>query len=266
MKKLILILCIGLLLNACSSDSNSDNNSNNPSSTDVLLLKTITDDIGTIQYFNYNGNKLASSSFSSNNSVITYTYNGNLLIKSEIQNLDLIQNMVSTYYYSDNILTSYTSLDVNTNSLSTGAITYNSDGSVTVFNTSSASSEYNRMWKRFYSQNNCVKEEYYTNVNNVMTLSNTKTFTYDNKNYYFKSQSGSYGTGVYGLVPNNQIGSITKNAAGIVINVTNTVYQYNSQDYPINAVTTSTPYTPYPMGNSSYPGSSTITTESYTYY
>jgi hypothetical protein len=99
-----------------------------------------------------------------------------------------------------------------------------------------------------------------------MTLISTKTMTYDNKNSYFKSQIGWFGaSNAYGPMLNNEISSITKNASGIVTKVTNTVYQYNSQDYPVNAVKTSTPYTLLPGGNSE-PGSSTITTESYTYY
>ena len=261
MKKLILILCIGLLLNSCSSD----NNSNNPVSTDVLLVKTITDDDGDIVFYNYNGNKLAGISFSNSNFFITFTYNGNLLIKQEWQNSDpafdptLIDFPPTYYYYSSNILTSITSGDNNY------TFTYNSDGSVTEL------SDYS-MWKRYYSQGNCIKEEYYnTNSNNVMTLYSTKTITYDNKNCYLKSQAG-YGNmtglewGGGSSLINNEIGSITKNASGVTTRVTNTVYEYNSQDYPINAVLTSTPYTPYPIGNDSYPGSSTITTKNFTYF
>ena len=256
MKKLILILCIGLLLNSCSSD----NNSNNPVSTDVLLVKTITDDDGDIDFCNYNGNKLTSISNSTNNIVITFTYNGNLLIKFEAQGPDpTIAGLIANYYYSNNILTSYTT---GYDNLQNHTITYNSDGSVTEL------SDY-RMEKRYYSQGNCIKEEYYTtNFNNVMTLDETRTISYDNKNSCFKSRAEWHGTlnsGPSSLI-NNEIGSITKNASGVTTRVTNTVYEYNSQDYPINAVKTSTPYTPYPTGNGSYPGSSTITTESYTYY
>jgi len=257
MKKLILILCIGILLNSCSSDSNS----NDPANTDVLLLKTLTDDDGDITFFNYNGNKLASITNSTNNLFETYTYNGNLLIKIELQSPDpTIVGTSFIFNYSNNILTSQTIYSGNFLN-NTITYTYNPDGSVTDL------SDYS-MSKRYFSQGNCIKEEYYeTNFNNVMTLSSTKTITYDNKNSYFKSQSGYLGTSNgLGDSLNNEIGSITKNASGVTTRVTNIVYEYNSQDYPINAVQTSTPYYPYPTGNSSYPGSSTITTESYTYY
>jgi hypothetical protein len=259
MKKLILILCIGLLLNACSSD----NNSNNPSSTDVLLLKTITDDIGNIQYLNYNGNKLANSSYSNNNIINTLTYNGDLVIQIESENPEQTFNNITTYNYSNNILTSSSTTG---NFNLTQTFTYNSDGSITELVTDDNNNFNMTMWKRFYSQGNCVKEEYYENVNNVMTLSWTKTITYDNKNWIGKSQLGYFGaSNYYFYTLNNEISSITKNASGIVTNVTNTVYQYNSQDYPINAAKTSTPYTLL-FGGNSVPGSSTITTESYTYY
>lgn len=258
MKKLILILCIGLLLNSCSSD----NNSNNPASTDVLLVKTITDDDGDITFFNYNGNKLASITNSTNDIFQTFTYNGNLLIKQELQSPD--PNIVVTSFnfnYSNNILTSQTIYYDNFLN-NTFTYTYNPDGSVTEL------SDYS-MWKRYYSQGNCIKEEYYTtNFNNVMTLYSTKTITYDNKNSCFKSQAEWQGTLNWGpsSLINNEIGSITKNASGVTTRVTNTVYEYNSQDYPINAVQTSTPYTPLPGTNSSFPGSSTITTENFTYF
>ena len=257
MKKLILILSIALLLNSCSSDSNS----NDPASTDVLLLKTITDDDGDITFFNYNGNKLASITNSTNDIFQTFTYNGNLIIKMELQSPDpTIVGTSFNFNYSNNILTSQTIYSGNFLN-NTFTYTYNPDGSVTVL------SDYS-MSKRYFSQGNCIKEEYYeTNFNNVMTLVRTQTFTYDNKNFYFKSQAGYYGTsnGLGGSL-NNEIGSITKNASGVTTRVTNIVYEYNSQDYPINAVQTSTPYTPYPIGNDSYPGSSTITTKNFTYF
>ena len=262
MKKLILILCIGLLLNSCSSD----NSSNNPPSTDTLLVKTITEDDGSIISFNYNGNKLANFSSSNGNIINTLTYDGDLLIKSEIQNPDLTFHLIATNIYSNNILTSATSFAVNTGYSSTRTFTYNSDSSVSELVTDNNDFTDDFMCKRFYSQGNCVKEEDYSNVNNVMTLSSTKTITYDNKNFYFKSQSGYYGASIGNLISlNNEISSITKNASGIVTKVTNTVYQYNSYDYPINAVKSTTPYTLTTIGNS-VPGSSTITTESYTYY
>jgi hypothetical protein len=262
MKKLILIFCVALLLNSCSSD----NNSNNPASTDVLLVKTITEDDGSIIFFNYNGNKLANRSFSNNNIIYSYTYNGDLLIQIESENPEQTFHQITTNNYSNNILTSASTFDVIGNYNYTQTFTYNSNGSVTQLVTSDIVNIDDMMWKSFYSQGNCIKEEYYSNVNNVMTLISTKTMTYDNKNSYFKSQIGWFGaSNAYGPMLNNEISSITKNASGIVTKVTNTVYQYNSQDYPVNAVKTSTPYTLLPGGNSE-PGSSTITTESYTYY
>ena len=272
MKKLILTILASSFLLSCSTNSSTDN-SNNPSS-NGLLVKTFTDSGGTISTYNYNGNKGTYIS-GSDGSTATLTYNGDLIIKEESTG-GSGSNYINTYNYSNNLLTSstYNSNSTNSSYNYNSTYTYNSDGSITENqistytnssgNTTNSSSKY----VRFYSQGNCVKEDRYSTISGVMTLSETTTYTYDSFNYPFKNITGIYTMENPQTVAsvNNEISATRKNASGVITYTSQSTYQYNSQNYPISVAETTTNYTPNPQTGTWTPGTPAVYNATFTYY
>ena len=276
MKKLILTILASSFLLSCSSDSSNDD-SNNPSS-NGLLVKTATD-IGGTSTINYNGNKIVNSS-SSDGSSSNFTYNGDFIIaeNTSINNgISGLYNYTSIMSYSNNLLSSYAQNGGSTNYSDTynKTYTYNPDGSITeninsihTNNSSGNTTSTVKKYIRFYSQGNCVKAEGYIPVNGVMTLTETRTYTYDTNNFPFKNITGFYA--YYHPIGfannNNKISETHKNAAGLVTKITQTTYQYNSQNYPISMTETITNYTINPQTGASTPQTPTVSNTTYTYY
>ncbi len=264
MKKLILTILAGSFLLSCSTDSSNDD-SNNPSS-NGLLVKTIINGAGT-STFNYNGNKLVNA-LSSDGTTTAFTYNGDLIIKDENVNGFDISN------YSNNLLVSNSSNWNSNNTSSTfySTYTYNSDGSITEINTGTSTYSGNttsssHKFVRFYSQGNCVKEDSYSSINGVMTLTGTTLSTFDNNNSPYKNITGFYTwQNPQGYSVNNEINRTHKDASGVITRTVQTTYQYNSQNYPISGTTTTTNYTINPQTGSSTPGTPSVSNGTFTYY
>ena len=262
MKKLILTLFASAALVSCSTNSSSDN-----SSSGGLLLKSVNDGSSSgVITFNYNGNKLINATDSTGD-IFTMTYSGDLIIKQE-NSPSSPHHYINTYNYINNLLVSSTNNYSTSSSLSN--FTYNPDGSITenmTYTDLSQNFTFNDMTKRYYSQGNCIKKEEYSDVNNVMTLNSTTTYTYDANNSPFKNITGfsAWQNASGTSVKNNETGAITKNSSGVITRISQTIYQYNSQNYPISGIETSTPYTTNSF-TGTIPGTPTITTSLLTYY
>ncbi len=271
MKKLILIILASSFVISCSTNSANDN-SNNSNNTG-LLLKTVSDGSGTSTFY-YNGNKLINT-IDLDGTTSTLTYNGDLVNNAETNGSNY--HKLSIMNYSNNLLISENS-NINSNinssaSNSNSNYTYNSDGSITELysdaftNTSGNTSYYNNKTIRFYFNGNCIKQEYYSSINNVMTLSSSTIYTYDNKNNPLKNITGFYSwQNPHGGSFNNKISETEKNESGVTLRISQFAYQYNSQDYPISYTETRTPYTLSTSGTSSVPGNPTTYVTALTYY
>lgn len=264
MKKLILTIFASTALFSCSTNSSSDN-----SNSAGLLPKTITFTDGTytyVQTFSYNGNKLTGWQGSDGGYGIT-TYDGDFVIQDQTINVNSAYNYTENYNYANNLLTSYSSIS---NSSSTNYVfTNNSDGTITENITSTDNTSgyiYHSMHKRYYSDGNCIKIEYYVDENSIMTLTSTTYYTYDTKNNFRKNGAGwIYLVGTL-WSKNNETGSITKNASGVVTGTSQSIYQYNSQDFPISCNYSNVYYSIDPITGISSPGGTETYTEAYTYY
>jgi len=264
MKKLIYTILASLFLLSCSTNSSSDNS--NIITDNSLLLKTITNSSGNTTMMSYNGNKLINCVNSYGSSPV-FTYDGNFISK-EVDNGGGSSNLVTTLSYNNNLLSS----EISTFPY-TYTYTYNSDGSITedkITTINSSGNPYTSIGKvvRYYSMGNCIREENYTQINNVMTHMSTVLYSYDDKNTPEKNILGFYiwknSQGIIGV--NNKVVETHKNASGVITSISQFTYQYNSQNYPITETETYTPYTISSSGTSSTPGTSSPSTITYTYY
>ena len=267
MKKLISTILASSFLLSCSSDSSNDD-SNNPSSTG-LLLKTVNYGNGVVTY-SYNGNKLTGS-INSNGSYGTATYNGDFVSQIADFNPDNT-SYVTNYTYSNNrlstknISTNYANPPYTENS----TFTHNVDGSVTENKTRTTSTGVvsQKIYIYYFTSGNLTKKEEF---NSAMTLTHTTTFTYDNKNSYVKNITGFIflnGLDGFGSTQaHNETGYVkTNNITGNIEETEQITYTYNSQDYPISMINTSTSYYFNPQTNTNTPSTPQTYSETYTYY
>lgn len=266
MKKLILTILASYFI--LSWSTNSANDDSNNSSSNGLLVKTITYSGGSTSTFNYNGNKLVNL-VNSDGTTTVFTYNGDLIIKNENANGFDISN------YSNNLLVSRASNYSFGSQSSTNntTYTYNSNGSIITDITTGNSTylgnttTFTNKTIRYYSQGNCIKDERYRISNNSFILTETTDYTYDNKNCPYKKITGFLAMITpSGYAVNNPVSITHKNASGIISSISQFTYQYNSQDYPISATNTSTVYNISTSGTSSSPGTPSESTTTYTYY
>lgn len=243
MRKLILTILASSLILSCSNNSDSTN-----STSTGLLIKTETSIGGTATY-NYNGNKLSNVTYSPSETS-TYTYNGDLIIKEEENGGGV--NGVTTYNYTNNLLSSSTRSESISNISTTTNTTYiyNSNGSITEMTTRTSinlgnTQTNNSKHIRYYSQGNCIKDEYFSISNGVSTLIETTTFTYDSSNTPYKNITGFYlltnPQGFYSI--NNLQSEIHKNASNVTTRTVQITYQYNSQNFPTSYTGVITNYT-----------------------
>jgi hypothetical protein len=266
MKKLITLILASTFILSCTSNSN-----NNNSTSTGPLIKTETSIGGTATY-NYNGNKLSNVSYSPSETS-TYTYNGDLIIKEEENGGGV--NGVTTYNYSNNLLSSSTRTESISNISNTTNITYiyNSDGSITEMTTRTSINSGNTQTNnskhiRYYSQGNCIKDEYFSISNGVYTLVETTTFTYDSSNTPYKNITGYYLlTNPQGFYSNNNLKSeLHKNASNVTTRTVQITYQYNSENYPISYTSVITNYTINSQTGSSTPQTPINQSGTITYY
>jgi hypothetical protein len=254
MKKLILTILASTLILSCSNNSDSTN-----STSTGLLVKSETESSGTTTY-NYNGNKLSNILYSPSETS-TYTYNGDLIIKEE-ENGGRV-NGVTTYNYSNNLLSSSTRSESisNISTTTNTSYIYNSNGSITEMTTRTTinlgnTQTNNSKHIRYYSQGNCIKDEYFSISNGVSTLVDTATFTYDTSNTPYKNITGFYSfsnpQGFYSI--NNLKSEIHKNASNVTTRTIQITYQYNSQNFPISSTSVFTNYSINPQTGTSTPG------------
>jgi hypothetical protein len=202
--------------------------------------------------YTYNGNKIITATMTNNGAsggVINYTYNGDLLTKSETYlNNNLTEKKLLTYS-NDNNLISYIHLKYTQQTGKKITVDYNTDGTITTktYN-GDLVNQANLVSTKIISFSN---GETSTLIETAGTTTTTSTFTYDNKNNPFKNIAGNSrilnavlatSTGIAGNIYN--VLQVTKSQSGLP-NATNS-YQhvYNSLGYP-----TKTTLTP---ANSSY--------------
>ena len=276
MKKLILTILASSFLLSCSSDSSNDD-SNNPEN--GLLVKTVTNAHGTsstTDVFSYNGNKI-NGWVSSGGGNTTFTYDGDNIIniqQSVSPNNTAISQWVDTtnYGYSNGLLiSSYQHFSQSTpqdffNSTINSSYTYNSDGTRMENQTITliGGAIYHISYKDYYSMGNRIKREEYDADNSPMTLNSITTYTYDSKNLLYKNITGI--SNLFNGQVNNETGYTIKDNAGNIIETSQSIYQYNSQDYPISLIRTSTGYNIDPQTGTSTPNTPFTYTENYTYY
>ncbi|MFZ4672212.1 MAG: hypothetical protein ACOYLT_09395 [Flavobacterium sp.] len=236
MKKILYLFSISfLMLQSCSSD---DNNSSN--STSVLvkkIIETSPDGVFTT-IFTYNGNKIADATFSVTGSIAStgsFTYTGDLITKVDI--FDNTNTLVgrSIYNYNlDNKLASFVVLNYANDSGRRATYTYNSDGTI-------SSSEYEGDLTSQTTLNE-TKTIIFNNgevsslVENIGSITETNSFTYDNKNSPFKNVLGSdkLSYAVFGTLTSEINHNLIKMDTSIGTSnfVSNWQYTYNSNDYP----------------------------------
>jgi hypothetical protein len=266
MKKIIITILASTFILSCSS--NSDNNN---SSSAGPLIKTETSIGGTATY-NYNGNKLSTIIYSPSETT-TYTYNGDLIIK-ENNNGGRV-NSVTNYNYSNNLLSSFSGNESSSNitSTSNSTYTYNSNGSITemqtnTYTTSGNIQTTNSKHIRYYSQGNCIKDEYFSISNGIATLVDTATFTYDTSNTPYKNITGFYSwsnpQGFYSI--NNVKSEIHKNASNATTRTVQITHQYNSENYPISYTSVITNYTINSQSGATTPQTPITQSGTITYY
>lgn len=257
MKKIIYFFsALVLLLNSCSHDiepnmppSDNPTNPSNPT-TSVLLKKMIqtdSDGFTNTLNFTYSGNKLVKITYSEDNTYEVFTYNGDLIAKSE--SFDSSNNMIDTFTYVYNVdgnLIEAKWLDyVNGNDASTKFLyTHNADGTISYqqFNgdTNSQTTFYRdgKIYANKFEENVPADPGYYPD--HVVT----HTFTYDGKNQPTKNITGhgkiwfafsDSGTNFQ----NNVTSNVHTNTLGLYQPMTTTSYTYNNLDYPITQTETS---------------------------
>lgn len=247
MKKYLCLFSASLLF-LCSCSSEEDSSSGNPTSQNLLLTKTIEDDVlfgNNTTIYTYVGNKLVEINRYEEESDI-YTYTGNLITKIEKFNI----------YYGG-------TPNEETELASTDHFGYNSNNQLIEFKTTTPDSEMERVTTYVYNNNNTVSFEQYENnpgiapellktgtitiqegeITRLQVIkefdSFTKNYNYDTKNSLFKNVVGYdklIFTHIIGKQGRSTSGDIV--LAGISHNFVNNgelAYTYNADNYPITA-------------------------------
>jgi hypothetical protein len=237
MKRILYLVCITFLqLQSCSSESNTDNSSSN----EIVLLKKVTTGTNGSQTFSYEGDKLVAISTLVNgeSTSIKNSYTGGLITKIQAFDKNNQASYYITYNYTNGKLTQtkdYTSSSPTSLTVTTDFI-YNPDGSVTLNMKGNGIDYTNKCY--FDNYGNLIKYE-----ENIGSKSTT-FFEYDKKNNPFKNVRGFnpfiFGPsgGLWSMSTNN----VTKNYStwtGQTYTQFESIYQYNSQDYPMSSSITS---------------------------
>lgn len=232
MKKLFtLFSALALVFTSCSTES---------SSNDPILVTEVTE---TIEYngnsqtftvnFNYNGNKLVSQIYGSDN--INFTYTGDLITKTEYyHNNEVVQENFYEYNTNDQLII-FKRLEYETGGIyeSIYTYTYNTNGTVSYLRESGYSPNLNDSSNgTFYFNTDGLVSQVDTSYGEIIV------YTYDNKNSPYKNILGVDKL----LFEENDANSYIKN---IITSVTeygsnsyssNYVYTYNSNNYPTQSI------------------------------
>ena len=234
MKKLIYLLSISfLMLQSCSSGDETSS-----SSQGVLIKRTRDDDGSSCNYF-YNGNKLLKTVWDDDGTSRVITYTGNLITRSEIRDANNTFNgEFDTMSYSNGKLIQYKNY-YNNILIYKDDITYNTDGTRTITETSysdfDGSFQGITLIKQYFDTNgNIIKNEY---INSDNTISSYEVYLYDTMNNPSKNITGWInGTWTSQGLVNNIVKSTYVSGGSTYI--TNYSYQYNDLGYPISQVST----------------------------
>ncbi len=222
MKKVLLFLALIFLIISCGSSDDSNNNqpfigvkltsiqyiSGNIDTYSYIgnKLDKITSTVGTYRKFTYQGDFITRIGFYSSSNILTdvidFTYNGNKLIKTKSYSIDGSYDRETNYSYN------------NDNTINVDDVLYNGTTLIS-----------DEQLKYFInSSGNLYKTE-------TMSGALISTFQYDDKN---TPQKDITGYNLLGFEYNNR----TQVISGTYSVVNN--YQYNSQDYPISVIQTTT--------------------------
>jgi hypothetical protein len=228
MKKTLFFLCTSILL-ICSCSENEPVGEEAPN---ILIEKIISSD-GKIQTFRYSGNRLDTIVYDKD-SAIVYSYSGELISKAEIldsnyeptgkyETYSYSKNTRSKKYYHNNIL------------IKEEFFTYNLDRTfvktIKKYNISNNALIGSLIEKNYLDLNgNIIKKEKLEENNSI---SQTDSFTYDDKNGMFRNLLLSVYFSNVGKGANN----LTNHQSSSGTNITYT-YQYNDFGYPISSTET----------------------------
>ncbi|HEY6142442.1 MAG TPA: hypothetical protein VIV55_03305 [Flavobacterium sp.] len=225
-------------LNSCSSneplegfveDTDLANPVSNPSTSTVLLKKTITtypDGAKTVTNFNYDGIKLISITDDSGDGNVYFIYTGDLITKIEYKLPDGTLEQVDSFTYNSNgklasFVREITTVSEGTFIDSKEVYTYNTDGSISVKEESGSSST-----GTIKFVDGEVSEITSTN-------SATHKYVYDAKNSPFKNVLGWDKISFYGGEADGILHNIISDTSTQSYDYT---YTYNSDNYPTKSV------------------------------
>lgn len=225
MKKpwIIMIVIFALFLGCKKEDDKTDTNSS------ILVKREVTSLDGARNY-TYIGNKLDKVS-ADNGMYIKWTYTGDLITRADRYDKDGVLTGYSVGTYSNNKLIQQKNYENNILTSLENTV-YNSDGSVSVILSDANGNSTNIAWFKHYfdAAGNRIKiEQMFQNK-----ISATNYYTYDNKNNPFKNIIGY--DQIYNNVNNIVMG---KTVSSYSTSELTRSYTYNSNDYPISCLKTS---------------------------
>lgn len=239
MKKLALTFSLlTLILSSCSS---SDSDSTPLSG--IFLKKAIdTDSDGTVTtLYTYNGNKVVNA-ISDNGLTIVVTYTGDLITKMEYFSGTILDQTDTYIYNASNQLVTFLRIENLDDYGDRTTYIHNMDGTISFtsyFGDTVSQTAVSSTGVILLENNELVKTEFYTP--NSSSLFNTVNYTFDTKNNLFKNVIG------FEKIYFNE--GYTEGLCHNVLSETHTfetdnsytsVFNYNSDNFPTNVVTTFT--------------------------
>ena len=239
MKKLILLFSSLILINISCSD-----NEEPPLSTEgTLLRRSVSIQNGQQSYVDYhytNGNKVYQG-IGSEGSKVVWIYTGNLIVEQNFYRDNVLKQKETYVYDAQERMIQRKILSYSNNYGYRSEYTYNPDGTVNIigFNgdLNSQTNQTSLNNKVYLFPNGDVQKIEFHKVINGVNHIETRTYTYDDKNYMMNgilnyNKIKVWETGTYGNTHNNT--SITYTTTENASSYTNyATYTYNSQGYPI---------------------------------
>lgn len=244
---LIPVFMILLLTFLFSCSSNKVLDTSNPNNSNSVLVKKVTySNILSAYIFIYSGNKLVKYGLEDGSESLIFTYQGDLISKTEwVDSKNVSSGEGNVYSYANNKLTQLNSFsDIGLEY--TYDYVYTASGTIEINRTAyhkNGSTVIVKSKQYFDEVGNIIRDEDFTNSTPIVTI-----YTYDNKNNPFKNVIGFNIFKRYGV---NNIITMTTNYDTNNYNIETNSYQYNDQGYPIsctsisNGKTTTTNYSYY---------------------
>jgi hypothetical protein len=231
-----------LLVSLFSCSSNKVLDTSNPNNSNSVLVKKVTySNVLSAFVFIYNGNKLVKYGFEDGSESKIFTYQGDLISRTEwVNSKNVSIGEATVYNYTNNKLTqSNTFFDKILGQ--TRDYVYSTSGTIEISTTDyqdNGSSVVVKSKQYFDSLGNIIRDENFRYITPSVI-----NYTYDKKNNPFKNITG------YNIISVNGVNNIIARTTNS--DTQTNIYQYNDQNYPISCSSTS---------------NGKITTTSYSYY